>query len=190
MEIYVHHLQEQLRVRVDIFYISVIICKCYNLITTIPSLLISDTHLEPTDMAVWGGQTGSSVLRPAVADGMWEMWERPLAKEPWWVWGGGGHSSWRGYSSDFKLRADLQVERTRYSMAVGGWKATFEKNTHRRLNTQTEIKYQDANRCINLSTGEKHASSRHSRMWVSVWKQWRFYMSGCTLTWLPRHLLE
>lgn len=42
------------RVRVDIFYISVIICKCYNLITTIPSLLISDTHLEPTDMAVCG----------------------------------------------------------------------------------------------------------------------------------------
>lgn len=36
----------------DIFYISVIICKCYNLITTIPSLLISDTHLEPTDMLV------------------------------------------------------------------------------------------------------------------------------------------
>lgn len=44
-------------------------------------------------------------------------------------------------------------------MAVGGRKATFEKNTHRRLNTQIEIKYQDANRCKNLSTGEKRATA-------------------------------
>lgn len=37
---------------VGIFYMSVIICKCYNLITMIPSLLISDTDPEPTDRAV------------------------------------------------------------------------------------------------------------------------------------------
>lgn len=43
-----------------IFYISVIICKCYNLITTIPSLLISDTDPEPADA---GGADGEA-LRP------------------------------------------------------------------------------------------------------------------------------
>lgn len=48
-----------------IFYISVIIRKCHNLITTIPSLLISDTDLEPADAV--GELTDAQSGRPGRA---------------------------------------------------------------------------------------------------------------------------
>lgn len=94
----------------DIFYISVIICKCYNLITTIPSLLISDIHLE---------------LRGA--DGQDHLFQGPRLPT------GRGKTSRHGTSAGveadsfgsysgghLKLRADFQVKRTECNVAVEG----------------------------------------------------------------------